>query len=191
MGMATKSQSGNEVALGTARGLHVAYGENTMTEKITVHELAEKLIAGSKNGFRFAELYIEKELTLLKKDRETKEPCPYKKVVSCYQANVGINFNYEKAMRLIHGEDWEPQPRKWGTRRGNTVIVDNGNKVYATAKRINNRNSRTYADGKPIHYEELANFLPKRKDNPTDYREYDLSNVKVASIDGKRYEVTN
>lgn len=109
------------------------------------------------------------EVKLLKKNRETGEPCPYvgvRKKTTC-QAMVGTDYeNGVNNRREKEGIDsnFEAAPHQWADRTEKPVISTNktGDQYYANLRVLKTLDVQYECDGKEFDRELIRDFEPKK-----------------------------
>lgn len=140
---------------------------------ITPQELLHRL--GEVRGSKIITLVMKTEFKLLKKDRDTKEPCPFREVTKITRCKAMIGTNYENGQNNIREKeglerDFVAQPHSYAD-------TDHDEKPVVAKHRskdqwyMNARVTKVYeteyaADGKPVSRDELRRFEPKKTSRP-------------------------
>jgi hypothetical protein len=176
-------------------------------QDITVEQLRQKL--SNLRACTAVSIQTETLPPLLKKHRETGEPCPYDKgdiskinimagLIGCAYSNAVNNQLGREDKEL----DFTPQPRKWGTLMDNKMLVYHVNKQkeekYYLQIHVKKSDKPIYLWGdKVVDVEELEGYLPKKSDPKTQanletkviLRDVELSNIKRIKMLGETYRV--
>ena len=124
---------------------------------------------------KFARLVYAKPEKLLKKDRVTKEQCPYKDIFKLVSLIVGIGYSYKTGVNNRREKedlekDFVPKELPWGEWvEGSNVLITHKDNMYIRfyTDYANNpiKNQYIDLDGNLYQYEELKNYLQKKQDN--------------------------
>lgn len=173
---------------------------------VTTKELAI-LLAGASHGR--VTVVTKSTPKALQKDRVTKEPNPYGLIekVSTQHGQIGVNYsNCVNNQREREGvnPDFSPQEHAYADSVSDTPLMKNrkDGTLYVAFKReeAKHTNKSVYlADGKPVGYSEVANYLPvPRSDSGSQGTDKAVvwMTPKVASIielrmGGEVYKVVN
>lgn len=137
---------------------------------------------------------------------DVKKDCPYKDVVKISVVNGIVNWHYSYAVnrqreREGKEKDFEPSPRKWGTRLKGLPFVshvrkDGEHKLYLEVK-VERILSIEYKDseGKLIDNKELEPFLKEKKNSKglqglekeIICRDYSIESIVTINIQGQGY----
>lgn len=131
-------------------------------------------------------------VTLLKKNRETKEPCPYLDAWKTAIVNGMLQCDYGKAMERRTGEPHEYK-EVWHA----PVLDDRGrltpcsrdkhdeNKLYLRVQDPRTLSASYTADGTPIDWETLAPYVSGRPDDApvVGFKVYGLDKIESVTID--------
>lgn len=119
-------------------------------------------------GVAIVTVVMNTEVKLLKKDRDTKEPCPYVGIRKRTRCNVLVGTDYEKGVNRIRekeGEtpDFKAQEHAWADRTDKPTISQKGDQFYLNM-RVKETYETEYLDGNenPVDKELLKPFLPKK-----------------------------
>lgn len=121
------------------------------------------------NSSLFGSVVTVTEPKLTKKDRVTKEPCPYGKIIKRTTNTVGINYDYHtsKANKLgVEKSDVTVQ-KPFGTHHVSKLILqkDTDENQYYLSLQYNtaNKSKVEYFDGQGnvLQKEDIKGFLPK------------------------------
>ena len=124
---------------------------------------------------------------------------------NCYKTsrvNGSIQFDYENnvnAQRAREGEkkDFVAQKPSWGTRLGDSCIIEHDGKYYIYVRVLASL-AHAYHDasGNAIDAEVVKPFLAKRKQSQTQgtekeiiVRKYTISNIREMTVNGQHYEI--
>lgn len=136
-------------------------------QTITPLELKKRL--EEVKGSKIITVTMNTELKLLKKSRDTKEPCPYVGVRKRTRAKVMVGTDYENGVnntREREGNErtFEAQKHSWADRTDKPVISTNkaGNQTYANLRVLETYEVEYTADGKAISEEDIAPFKKKQ-----------------------------
>lgn len=119
-----------------------------------------------------------------------KKAAPFKEVVKESVVNGMVNTIYANAMSKATGEDFTPQPRKWGVRVSGKPFIEHKGKKYLEM-RVLRAKSKYFADGKEISVQELAPYLQKSSDHPVTWRDYSFDSIKEVHINGESHTEEN
>lgn len=178
-----------------------------VVQVITVEELRTKL--SSLRGSTAIAIQTETIPELLKKDRITKEPCPYEDGDISKIGIMGglIGCSYENSVNNQLGRedknlDFNAQERKWGTLSSNKVLVHHVNKKgqekYYLQILVKSSEKPIYLWGNSeIDVEELRPYLPVSNTPKTQdelekkitLRDVDLANIKRIKLLGELYVI--
>lgn len=182
---------------------------------VSIQELTNLLDA--RRGACFVTIVARVDAKLVKKHRETGEPNPYAGATKVSRVNGCINWSYANSVnnqRLREGqptneadqvEFFTPEKRAWGQRRfynaaGEAVydrsasvrlspFVDHKQAVYLEMKVEKSVEHRYELDGEVLTDEQVAPYLPKRKESsrqqvekPVILRDYTLDKAGETSI---------
>jgi hypothetical protein len=145
----------------------------TPDQTITPQELLHRL-EGIK-GSKIITVVMETEVKLLKKDQDTKEPCPYENVLKKTRCKIMIGTNYEDGQnRILEKEGLEPnfvaQSHSYAdtNHEDKPVIAKHRTRDqwYMNARVTEVYETEYTADGKPVTRDELRRFEPKKKSRP-------------------------
>lgn len=150
-------------------------------------------------GAKLVGLTIKTEPKLLKKNRETGEPCPFHNVTRISERVVMLGCNYGNCVnnqRDREGLETDFVPQQLWNGKGQHVEghpfliqhVDTGKK-YIAVKNQKNGSECYHADGKIVDIKTLSNFMPKSGEGNTQGVESPV-NWRVISLDniiGVRY----
>jgi hypothetical protein len=161
---------------------------------VTKSEMLDILI--NTKGAKPVTIMTKTEPKLLKKHRETGEPCPYTKVEKRARVNGMINFDYEKSVnRQLEREDkesnFESMERKWGKHVTRSVIEHKGNH-YLQIKVEKVVDSLHTEDDKKVEID--AGYLPKKSsrqgtDKQVIVADYSLNNISSMKMGGIQYDI--
>lgn len=180
-----------------------------MKKLITQSEFAKMLMAITLSSF--ADVQSETEPKLLKKDRETKMPIPFKQVLNHRILNIQLNYNYDKqvndkAEKEGLRREFEAKEHTWAKRIAGALAgkkdydfdVNNidTSKCYMAYKIQTIRAQSFIADGKEIAKDLLTNFLPPKRnydnqpaEQKTAIQYMKLSSVKEFVFAGDQYRI--
>lgn len=136
-------------------------------QTITPLELQKRL--EEVKGSKIITVVMNTEVKLLKKNRDTKEPCPYVGVRKRTRAKVMVGTDYSNGVnntREREGKErtFEAQKHSWADRTDKPVISTNkaGDQTYANLRVLETYEIEYTQDGKAINKEELVPFMPKK-----------------------------
>ena len=137
-------------------------------QTITPLELKERF--EQVKGVKIVTVVMNTEVKLLKKDRNTKEPCPFVGIRKRTRCKVLVGTDYDAGVNRIREKegvepDFVAQPHAWADRTEKPVISTNekGDQFYLNL-RVQDTYETEYLDGNgnPIDKESLEPFRPKR-----------------------------
>lgn len=135
-------------------------------QTITPQELLKRF--SEVKGSKIITVTMDTEAKLLKRNRDTKEPCPYAGVRKRTRCKVIVGSDYENGVnntREREGNErtFEAQKHSWADRTDKPVISTNkaGDQTYANLRVLETYEVEYTADGKAIEKDELVPFLPK------------------------------
>lgn len=173
-------------------------------QTITPLELQKRL--EEVKGSKIITVVMNTEVKLLKKSRDTKEPCPYVGVRKRTRAKVILGSDYQKGVNTRLSKegkdaDFESQEHSWEVSTDKPIIGTNkaGDQFYANVRIQDTYETEYIIDGKPISEEELALFMrakskPKNQgtDDPVVWRTLKLQptcSIESYVSDGEQVEV--
>ena len=113
-----------------------------------------------------ANVTLETNVKLLKKGRDSKEPCPFGKVTKRSRLNVMFGSDYERGVNNQRSREDLDQNfeagNTWGDRTDDKVLTIKGEQYYANMRVLDTHEVEYFADGKPISEEEVRQFAPKK-----------------------------
>tara|TARA_R110000824_G_scaffold526_2_gene3316 strand:+ start:1289 stop:1822 length:534 start_codon:yes stop_codon:yes gene_type:complete len=137
-------------------------------QTITPQELLKRF--GEVKGSKIITVVMDTELKLLKRNRDTKEPCPYVGVRKKTRCKVMLGTDYENGVnntREREGNEgtFEAQKHSWADRTDKPVISTNkaGDKYYANMRVIETYEVEYTSDGNVIDKSDLAAYTSKKK----------------------------
>ena len=174
--------------------------------KINKGMLAEKV--RGLNGSDIYTLYTRTKPNLTKKDRVTKEPCPWQKgeIVKVSVVNGFVGVDYESCVnrerdREDKPTDFQAKERAWGTSAGGSLLTHTPKGTEIERKYISfkaqNHISTHYEDiqGNEISKELLINFLnkpsPSRQevDKEVVWRTYMVDSIVALAANGFIWQI--
>lgn len=171
---------------------------------ITPRELMKRL--GEVRGSKIITVVMVTHVKLLKKNRDTKDPCPYVGVKKKTRCTVLIGTDYERGVntrREKEGteQDFITQEHAWATHTDDPVISKKGDQFYANFRLQKTLETTYTCNGKVIDRELLRPFqTPKKKplnqgvENPVEWRNpkiYPECSIESYKSDGEEIEVTS
>ena len=126
---------------------------------------------------------------------------PYKEIVKRSVVNGMINYNYEGNVNRERERegltaDFKASAPAWGTRVGNSCIIEHKGKKYIDFRLLNVLDTEYIADGKKVNIDDIKDFLPKRKSSGRQGVEkeikvcrYSLDSIKEIRMNGYVYKV--
>jgi hypothetical protein len=137
-------------------------------QTITPKELLKRF--NEVTSSKIVTIVMNTEVKLLKKNRDTKEPCPYVGVRKRTRCTVMLGTDYENGVnnrRDKEGEDrnFEAQPHAWAEHTDKPVISTNkaGDQSYANVRLLETHDVEYTMDGKEIDREALRPFQSPKK----------------------------
>lgn len=135
---------------------------------ITPEELTKRF--SEVKGSKILTVVMNTEVKLLKKSRDTKEPCPYQGVRKRTRAKIIVGSEYEKGVNTrLQKEgkeaDFEAQEHAWEVKTDKPIIGTNkaGDQLYLNARIQDSYETEYIVDGNVIDKEELAPYMSKPK----------------------------
>lgn len=129
--------------------------------------------------------------------RKTGNPHPL--VSKSVTLNGVTNYQYDKALEkrtaeagLNPAESRSLHDRTWGTRVGDTPIIEHKGKSYLDVM-VNNVIESAYKDsqsGKELSYEDVKDYLPNKSNSLVKVANISIDNISMVKVDGVEYEVT-
>jgi len=171
-----------------------------MTNTVTRDELVG--ILTERKGAQPVTITVEVKARLNKKNRETKEKCPFVNVTKVSRVNGFIGWIYTNSVNNQRGREgqkanFEAQPRKWGERLAGTPLVAHKGKLYVELKVEKALATEYFADGEKVDVEVLVPYLPPRRnesgrqgvEKAIILRDYGLAGIKEITINGELFVV--
>ena len=168
---------------------------NATLQTITGEALVRLLKAH--RGASFVTIEAETKARLLK----TGLPEHLKGAIKKARVNGIIGWIYSNSvnnqrLREEKPDNFTAHPRKWGTRYGAVLIHHNGTYYIELKVEKSLGHEYTTANGDPVSKDEIAPYLPKRKDSgrqqvekPVILRDYKIDSIATISYKGETYKV--
>lgn len=172
--------------------------------QVTTSEAIRDKIANLK-ACTAVSIEYETEPKLLKKGRDSGEPCPYETIgkVNVIAGLIGADYSQSVNNQLGREDkitDFVPQARKWGTLMENRMLVVHTNKQnetnYYLQMHVKSSDTPIYIWGNTeIAKSEIAEYLPKASapktqdalDKKVVLRDIKLSNIRMIRMLGEEY----
>jgi len=161
---------------------------------LTKKELLAKLMEAK--GAKPITIVSKTTPKLLKKHRDSGEPCPYSNVSKVSRTNGMMNFDYEKAVnrQLVREgkeDNFEAVERKWGKHITRGIIEHKG-KYYLQLKVQNAIESVYLQNDERVEIDK--GYLPKQSTKQgvkkeVIVRDYSLDNISSIKIGGESYDI--
>jgi len=151
----------------------------------------------------------ETEPKLLKKGRDTGEPCPYEAIgkIGVMAGLIGVDYSKSVNNQLGREDknlDFVPHERKWGELMENRMLVRHTNKQgetnYYLQIFVKTADTPIYVWGRTeVQKSEIEEYLPKKSDPKTQdaldkkvvLRDINLNNIRMIRILGEEYIIDN
>ncbi len=173
---------------------------NLLAREVTLEELAELL--EERRGAEFVSFTAATRPRLLKKGRESGDPCPVADLLKVSRVLAILGFRYERSVQNqleregLPAETFEAKPRPWGEHRGGCLIEHKG-KLFLEAKVERSIDHTSYDDQRKTWTGfELAEFLPTKKgsgrqgtEKAVILRDYSLENIREIRMGGETLTV--
>jgi len=137
-------------------------------QTITSEELMKRF--SEVKGSKILTVVMNTEVRLLKRNRDTKEPCPYQAVRKRTRATVMLGTNFQNGVnnaRRREGKDdsFEAQKHSWADRTEKPTISVNkaGDQAYANFRVLEVHEVEYTTDGNTIDKDEIAPYTSKKK----------------------------
>lgn len=157
-------------------------------------------------GSKIITVVMHTEVKLLKKSRDTREPCPFKTVTKRTRCKVMVGTDFQNGVNNYQekqgGErDFEAQPHLYAdtNHEEQPVIAKHRFKdqYYMNGRLTETYETELYADGKLIDKDALKEYMPAKKPKPQGDPRGQWRNIKVfpecsieqINTDGKVIEV--
>ena len=108
------------------------------------------------------------------------------KVVKISRINGQLNAHYGTAMEKATGEEYTPQPRKWGVRTG--PVIDHNGKQYLEVRVLQSL-GHEYRQGAELVNNSVVEPFLRQAENPVILRDYKLESITEITIGGETYHV--
>lgn len=182
--------------------------EQTVSSNELALILLMRELADGYKSCEFAQYTAETELKLLKKDRNTKIPCPWSKVTKLVTARCSLKAIYENCINnaLVRegvqqkGENlFEAGELPWGRwleidGKRSKILIEHKGGYYIRTTFVNPNEvpEVTYfADGKEISKDLLKGYLPEKDDELVAVRCYKIDTMREFRMAGMVYKVEN
>jgi hypothetical protein len=107
-------------------------------------------------------------------------------VIKISRINGQIGADYGNAMTKATGEEYQPQPRKWGVKDG-SIITHNGKRYLEV--RVLKSLGHEYRQGAELVNNSVVEPFLRQVDNPVVLRDYKLESITEITINGETYHV--
>lgn len=124
---------------------------------------------------------------------------PHKNVEKRVVMNGQVGYDYARALEKRTAESGENpasakeiHARTWGTRVGDTPIIEHKGKSYLDVM-VNNVIETAYQDldsGKMLSYYEVKDFLPNKSNSLVPVTNIGIDKIEMIKVDGVEYEIT-